>query len=58
MSDVIKTIGEYTITEKDIDDFIGGLGKEQQMYRAVPEFRNQVLERLEEITLFAILGEE
>lgn len=58
MSDVIKTIGEYTITEKDIDDFIGGLGKEQQMYRTVPEFRNQVLERLEEITLFAILGEE
>lgn len=58
MSDVIKTIGEYTITEKDIDDFIGSLGKEQQMYRAMPEFRSQVLERLEEITLFAILAEE
>lgn len=58
MSDVIKTIGSYTITEKDIDDFIGTLGKEQQMYSTIPEFRSQVLERLEEIILFALLGEE
>ncbi|MDD6401717.1 MAG: peptidylprolyl isomerase [Lachnospiraceae bacterium] len=58
MSNVIKTIGDYELTEKDIDDFIGTLGQEQQMYRTMPEFRSQVLERLEEICLFAMLAQE
>lgn len=58
MSKVIKTIGDYTITERDIDAFIATLPKEQQMYKTIPDFRDQVCERLEEITLFAMLGEE
>lgn len=51
-------IGNYTISDKEIDQFIGTLSKEQQMYKDVPQFREQVRERLEEITLFAMEGEE
>ncbi|MDO5154548.1 MAG: peptidylprolyl isomerase [Eubacteriales bacterium] len=58
MSEVLKTIGEYTITERDVDAFISSLPKEQQRYRTMPDFRAQVLERVEEMTLFAMLGSE
>ena len=51
-------IGNYTISDKEIDQFIGTLFKELQMYKDVPQFREQVRERLEEITLFAMEGEE
>lgn len=51
-------IGNYTISDKEIDRFIGTLSKEQQMYKDVPQFREQVKERLEEISLFAMEGEE
>lgn len=51
-------IGNYTISDKEIDQFIGTLSNEQQMYKDVPQFREQVKERLEEITLFAMEGEE
>lgn len=51
-------IGNYTITDKDIDQFISTLPQEQQMYRGVPEFRDQVSARLEELCYFAMLGEE
>ena len=51
-------IGNYTISDKEIDQFIGTLSKEQQMYKDVPQFREQVKERLEEISLFAMEGEE
>ena len=51
-------IGNYTISDKEIDQFIGTLSKEQQMYKDVPQFREQVRERLEEISLFAMEGEE
>lgn len=58
MSEVLKKIGEYTIKEQDVDAFISSLPKEQQRYRSVPEFREQVLGRVEEMTLFAMLGSE
>ena len=51
-------IGNYTISDKEIDQFIGTLSKEQQLYKDVPQFREQVKERLEEISLFAMEGEE
>ena len=35
-------IGNYTISDKEIDQFIGTLSKEQQMYKDVPQFREQV----------------
>lgn len=52
------TIGNYTISDIEIDQFIATLSQEQQMYKSVPQFRAQVKERLEEIALFAMDGEE
>ena len=49
MSEVNTKIGNYTITDVDIDTFISGMPQEQQMYRSMPEFRKQCEERLEEI---------
>ena len=56
MSETNTKIGNYTITDVDIDTFISGMPQEQQMYRSMPEFRKQCEERLEEICLFAIRG--
>ena len=58
MSDTNIKIGNYTITDLDIDTFISGMPQEQQMYANVPEFREQCKEKLEEICLFAMYGEE
>lgn len=46
-------IGNYVITEEDIDGFIDTLPQEQQMYKTFPQFREQVQEKLVEICLFA-----
>ena len=51
-------IGNYNITDKEIDQYIATLAPEQQMYKDVPAFREQVKSRLEEISLFAMEGEE
>ena len=51
-------VGNYNISERDVDNFINALPQEQQMYRSVPQFREQCRGRLEEICLFAMLGEE
>lgn len=58
MAETNRKIGNYTITELDIDTFISGMPQEQQQYRSVPQFREQCKERLEEICLFAMYGEE
>ena len=52
MSETNTKIGNYTITDVDIDTFISGMPQEQQMYRSMPEFRKQCEERLEEICPF------
>lgn len=54
----LKKIGQYTITDADVNAFVQALPREQQMYAQVPEFRAQILERLEEITLFSLYGAE
>ena len=58
MAETNRKVGNYTITELDIDTFISGMPQEQQQYRSVPQFREQCKERLEEICLFAMYGEE
>lgn len=58
MSKTNVKVGSYTITDMDVDSFIASLPREQQMYRDDPAFRKQCEERLEEICLFAMLGEE
>lgn len=57
MSETIK-IGDYEVSEKEVDLFINTLSKEQQAYRGIPQFREQVRDRVEEICLFAMLGAE
>lgn len=56
MSETNTKIGNYTITDVDIDTFISGMPQEQQMYRSMPEFRKQCEERLEEICLLQCTG--
>lgn len=58
MAELNKKIGNYTITDKTVDQFIAGMPREQQTYAGVPQFRQQIEERLEEICLFAMFGEE
>lgn len=38
-------IGNYNITDKEIDQYIATLAPEQQMYKDVPAFREQVKSR-------------
>ena len=40
MSEVNTKIGNYTITDVDIDTFISGMPQEQQMYRISAKIRN------------------
>ncbi len=58
MSDVLVRVGDYELTNRDLDDFIASLPREQQMYKDIPQFRAQVQDRLEEICLFAMYGSE
>lgn len=58
MSEVLATIGNYTITDKDVEMFIRSLPQEQQMYASIPQFRDQVKDKLVEMTLFSVYGEE
>lgn len=53
-----KKIGNFEISDVDLQTFIARLPQEQQMYAQMPEFREQCEKRLEEIALFAVLAEE
>lgn len=57
MSEITK-IGNYEITDADIDLFIDSLPKEQQMYKNIPQFRDQVKGKLVEMYLFALDGKD
>ncbi len=54
-----RKIGNYEIGEKEFQQFLTRLPKEQQTYAMQnEEYRKQVEERLEEFVLFAALGDE
>ena len=57
MSEIL-TIGNYTISDREIDQFIQTLSPEQKMYAQVPQFREQVKTHLRDICLFAMYGKE
>ena len=57
MSEILRTVGSYEIKDTDVDAFISSLSQEQQMYREIPQFREQVADKLVEISLFALDGE-
>ncbi len=53
-----RKIGNFEVTDKDLDLFIVRLPQEQQMYAQMPDFRKQCEERLLEIIMFAAYGED
>ena len=58
MSEILTTVGNYEITQADVEGFIASLPREQQAYAQIPQFQEQVKGKLIEMCLFAMLGEE
>lgn len=56
--EVLATVAGEEITQAELDAFLRGLPREQQAYAANPQFREQCLEQLIAVHLFAKLGEE
>ena len=56
--EILATVAGEQITEKDLKTFIQNLPKEQQMYAANPQFRQQVLDQMINNRLFAKYAEE
>ena len=56
--EILATVAGEQITEKDLNTFIQNLPKEQQMYAANPQFRQQVLDQMINNRLFAKYAEE
>ena len=52
-NNVLAVVAGYEITEAELDTFMKGLPREQQMYAAHPQFRQQCLENLMAIRMFA-----
>ncbi len=55
---VLAVVGDVEITQEDLNAFLTGLPKEQQMYAANEQFQKQCLEQLISINLFAKMGED
>ena len=55
---VLAVVAGEEITQKDLDALIAALPKEQQAYAGNEHFRNQCLEQIITVHLFAKLGEE
>ena len=55
---ILASVGGVNITEADIDAFIEGLSKEQKAYASIPQFRQQCLEQLISLQLYALMAEE
>lgn len=55
---VLAIVAGEEVTEKDLDDFMENVPKEQQAYRTNPQFRQQCLEQLIALRMFTKLGEE
>lgn len=54
-----KKIGKYELGEKELQQFIARLPKDQQEYAGQnEEYKKQIVDRLEEIVLFAALADE
>ena len=53
---IIATVGGHQITEAEVEAFIHSLPREQQAYVTNPQFRQQYLEQLISLHLFAQAG--
>ena len=52
-NNVLAVVAGYEITEAELNTFMKGLPREQQMYASHPQFRQQCLENLMAIRMFA-----
>ena len=55
---ILATVGGVHITEAEVDAFIESLPKEQQVYKTIPQFRQQCVEQLVSLQLYALMAEE
>ncbi|MBQ9845295.1 MAG: peptidylprolyl isomerase [Oscillospiraceae bacterium] len=55
---ILATVDGVNITQAELDAFIASLPREQQMYAANPQFREQCLDEVLNIHLFAKMGKE
>ena len=56
--EVLAVIAGEKITQADLDKYLQGVPREQQAYASNPQFREQFLEQLVSLYLFAQKGEE
>ena len=56
--EILTTVAGENITNADLDAFIQGMPREQQVYASNPQFRQQILEQLVNGRLFAKYAEE
>ena len=56
--EVLAVVAGHEITEEDVNTFVKSLPREQQIYASNPQFRNQCIEQITAIHLFAAYGEE
>jgi len=56
--EVLAVIAGEEITQKEFDTFLQGVPREQQAYLSNPQFRQQCLEQLIALYLFAKKGQE
>ena len=55
---ILATVGGVNITDAEVDAFIESLPQEQKVYAAIPQFRQQCLEQLISVQLYALMAEE
>lgn len=55
---IVATVGNINITEAELEAFIKSLPQEQQMYAQNPTFRQQCIDQLVALNLYAMMGEE
>ena len=55
---ILASVGGVDITDVEVDAFIRSLSKEQQAYASIPQFRQQCVEQLVAVQLYALMGEE
>ena len=55
---VVAVVAGHEITELELNAFIASLPREQQMYASNPQFKQQCIEQLTALHMFAELGAE
>ena len=57
-NEILAVVAGQNITEEDYNIFVQSMPREQQQYAADPRFKEQCIEQLISVHLFAKKGEE